>query len=165
MAGLRSRYHLIVITFCTIIFFSCKENEESIEKNLIVDFSLSKPNLDTVIKYVVNKYYNIENVKNYNRLQFILGRKTYQKNSVFSDTIVTNKLERASIIDVSFEKGSFCLDKYAYDFVRFKLKVKGSYCQYYYVYEFCPPHQMEVSSQNFKSIPLDTNWSLQIEKS
>ena len=145
-----------------ILFFSCGNDNESIKRNLVKEFSDLKPRLDSVIKFVVNKYYIDENVRNYNRLQFVLGRRNYNKRSIFSDTVVTNNLGNTSIKDVSFEKGSFCLEKYAYDFVKFKIKAKGY--QYYYVYEFCPSAQTSISSPNFESIHLATNWSLQIEK-
>ncbi len=162
MSSLNNKCRLVLIMFFTIILFSCGQSDDSVKKSLVIDFSVLKPRLDTVIKYVVNKYYNNENIKNYNRLQFVLGSKNYHKRSIFSDTIVTKNLGETSIVDVSFEKGSFCLDKYAYDFVRFKIEARGY--QYYYVYEFCPPDEIPVSSPNFESVPLSANWSLQIEK-
>ncbi|MBC6490652.1 hypothetical protein ACFSQD_18135 [Flavihumibacter stibioxidans] len=159
----KNRFISIVLMFCVVIFFSCKMDDNSVEKALISDFPITKPYLDTVIKYVVNKYYDSESTKSYNRLQFILGEKAYHNGSIFSDMIISNFLRQTSVVDISFEKGSFCLDKYAYDFVRFKLKAEGNF-QYYYVYEFCPLHQNAVSTPNFKSIPIDQKWSLQIEK-
>lgn len=152
-----------IVALSIAIFFSCKPNEDAIEKRMVSDFLLVKPDLDEVIMYVVNQYYNSDKVANFNRLQFVLGNKPYNKGSVFSDTLITNKLQQYSIVNISFEKGSFCLDKYAYDFVRFKIKNDSNY-QYYYVYEFCSANRDAVDSPNFKSTPLSSNWSLQVER-
>ena len=57
-----------------------------------------------------------------------------------------------------------CLDKHQFDFIRFKLDVKQTAFQYYYVYEFCPQNLENIDNPNFKSIQLNSNWSLQVEK-
>ena len=163
MRNLNNRYYLFVIISLFTSLISCKQNEDIIEKNLMYDFLLLEPKLDQVINHVVSRYYSIGKLQNYNRLQFILSDKMYNKRNVFADTLITNTLQNFHIANITFEKGSFCLDRYEYDFVRFKLYTKGNF-QYYYVYEFCPLFQGSVDGLNFKSVPLNSNWSLQIEK-
>jgi hypothetical protein len=163
MLNLKNKLQTVTVMLFVTIICSCKQSDNVIEGKIVSDFSLVNSNLNEIIQYVVTNYYTRENTNNYNSLQFVLSEKIYRKGNIFSDTLITNRLRNSAIINISFEKGSLCLDKYGYDFVRFKLRSHGSY-QYYYVYEFCPPNQNAVDNPNFKTIPLNSNWSLQVEK-
>ena len=155
----------IFFLFTSTILFSCQPSEAQIEDSLVTAFEDYEENLDSVIKHVEKTYYNRNQFKRLNRLQFVLDKKTYQKRNIFSDSLVSNELRNSAVVYISFEKGSMCLDKHQFDFVRFKLDVKQTAFQYYYVYEFCPQNLEDVDNPNFKSIQLDSNWSIQIEKS
>lgn len=155
---------LVLVFFISIFFSSCMANENSIELNVIKNFDSNKSRMLDVIEYVRINYYSLGSIKNLNRLQFILNDTSYQKGTIFSDDQVTRKLKNTIIYDVSFDKNSLCLEKFTFDEVRFKLEIKNANYQYYYVYEFCPLSNANVDNPNFKSVPLGSNWSLQIEK-
>ncbi|MEO7046628.1 MAG: hypothetical protein ABI091_15090 [Ferruginibacter sp.] len=155
---------IFLIFLVSIFSSSCVNNENNIESDAIKEFDNNRPQMVDVIDYVKGKYYYLDSIKKLNSLQFILSDISYQKGTIFTDEQVFKKLESTNIYDVSFVKNSLCIDKFTFDEVRFKLKIKNANYQYYYVYEFCPLNNENIDGPNFKSIALDRNWSLQIEK-
>lgn len=152
--------------FCSwMLSFSCNQSETQIQQSLNADFQKQKHMFNSVIQHVVANYFGQIQYRTLNRLQFVLGEKTYQRQNIFSDSIISSKLENTSVSSLSFEKVSLCLDKYEFDEVRFKLDVIGSPYQYYYVYTFCPQTLQNVDGPNFKSIIIDPYWSIDMEKS
>ena len=165
MRSLKNNYRIFSIFLLIPFFFSCNLNNESIERNYKQSFLSLKAKLDKSIKYVEEKYYSDKKIKSLNRLQFILDDGSYMKGTIFTDNTLSKQFEETIIYNISFEKSSQCLDKYAFDIVKFKLKNEGQSYQYYYVFEFCPLRHEIVDTPNFKSIPLDAHWFLEIEKS
>lgn len=157
----------ILTILCFTLVSSCSQNDILIEKKKVVLFESLKSSMEKVVTHVVNNYYSLGTIKGYNQLQFVLGSSTYQRNNIFSDSVITKLVKNSDILFITFEKSSQCLEKYQYDLVRFKLKSKGAQYQYYYVYQFCPLFSSNnvVNTANFKSIPLGSNWFLDIEKS
>ncbi len=156
--------HRIFLLIISTILVSCNRSEEQLEASLLNSFEEYEDNLNSVVKHVVKTYYNRDELIRFNQLRFVLGTKNYQNRGIISDSLVSNELRNTAVVGISFAKESMCLDKYQFDVVRFKLFIKGNAFQYYYVYEFCPRNLEDVDNLNFKSIQLDSNWSLHVEK-
>ncbi len=148
---------LIVISFC----IACVNKKT--EDDYIKDFNYIKFDLDKVINYVESKYFLRDDIKNLINLNFILESIDYDLESVLTDDYITSILNE-DIHSVSFHKTSNCLEKYTFDEVRFQLNGNSDYT-YYYVYVFCSKKSNEIyESLNYKSLPLENKWFLEVEK-
>jgi len=154
-----------ILVWSLIVLLSCKSDEQVYERKKIKEFNEIKTDLKNVVDYVSKTYYTLENERRFNRLQFTLDNITYLRGNIFSDEKVTKFLKNSSVVSVSFEKASLCLEKHKYDMIRFQLSGRNISNTYYFVYTFCPRNTDSlINNSNFKSIPLDKkNWFLEIE--
>lgn len=157
---------ILLIAVLIPICFSCKETDKKFENAKIHEFTLLEHAFDSVISIAITKYYDENDKKGYKHFQLELNRKNYIKYSKISDSIITSLLKDTDVSSIMFEKASQCNDRFKYDKVRFKIQSSGSEFQYFYVYEFCPlsSYNKVIDVPNFKSIPLGSNWYLEIEK-
>ena len=97
----------LYIIFFTLIFFSCNQSESFVEEKRAKEFRLLTKNLDSIISLAVNKYYTLGNKGRYNRLQFVLGAKSYQRDNIISDSAITSLIKGSDVIEIVFEKANF----------------------------------------------------------
>lgn len=155
------KYKLI----CLVLFLvciSCKKEEEVIEKENIDNFYEIQSSFDKSTTYINENYLN--NKLFSNRIRLVPNDSSFIRKNIHYDKYLGNLLTK-NIMSISIRENTSCMNNSELQFeLFFEIKSK-SYRQYYYVYRYCDSNFKEASeSLNYKSIPLNKNWSLEIEK-
>ncbi|QYS87091.1 hypothetical protein JJC03_03750 [Flavobacterium oreochromis] len=148
----------IVFGFISFLV-SCDRDEKQIEKNNVDNFNKNSSKFDNSIAYIASKYFTKnENVK------VILSDKNYQKNNIYYDSSLKTILKNTNIRLVNIYNNNPCQEnKFPYELF-FEINSTSSR-QYYYVYRFCEHNYLNIDeSLNYKVIPLNKNWKMDIEK-
>lgn len=150
--------------FCFIsfifLFASCEKSEKDIETENIKNFQSLKPKLEMSVthikkKYLINSYFELHKVSH------IIPNETNKiRNNIYYDSFLGSLLKNENIRLISLRDDTSC----NYSELFFEIRsVSGR--QYYYVYRFCGSNFKQISeSLNYKLIPLNKEWSLEIEK-
>lgn len=141
---------------------SCKENEESIENKNIEIFQKIKPKLENSITYLKKTYLLNKDFKSKNITTLIPFKKNWIRKNIYYDKFLGDSLLDNNIRIISLRKDLDC-DSESLPDIYFEISSKSNR-QYYYTYHFCRSKLEKSESLNYKLIPLDENWNLEIEK-
>lgn len=154
-----------------LVIGSCNTGSDkriSFEEKKILEFKQIKYALDSIIKLVVEEYYPIAEAEGKNSIDFVMGKRKYKRSNIISDPTISSLIKKSGdeIVFISFEKTFRCLGNFKYDRARFEIKKSGLKDQYYYIYDFCPllDGSKTIDNKNFKSVPLEESWYLEVEK-
>jgi len=152
--------------FISIFFFfnSCKKSEENIEIENIENFQKIKPKLESSVLYIRQKYLINEYFKSHKVSYIIPNKSNYGvRDNIYYDKILGNLLEKSDIRLISLRDNTYCDDSETNTELFFIVNSKSTR-QYYYVYRFCNAGiDKTESSLNYKVIPLNKNWTMDIE--
>lgn len=148
---------LILVCF----FLSCEKKEKVIEQENINNFHETQVAFAKSTTYIHQKYIKS---KFFTGKILIPNDSDFIRKNIYYDKYLGNLLPN-DIISVSFRNCSFCTNNSDLDIELFFEIESKSYQQYYYVYRYCDTNVKEISeSLNYKSIPINKKWSLEIEK-
>lgn len=151
---------IIALIIMGIIFIP--KNEAKIELENVTKFENIKDALEKSNYYIQKRYFNDSDFIS-NDLNHILPSKLDRKRSnIFYDKYLNNLLEDCNIRMISATKDSNCKNfqwKLTYE-----INSESSGATYYYIYQFCMSGNKLSESLNYKNVPLNDKWSLEIDK-
>lgn len=160
------KYRMNYTIFVLISFLftsSCKKGENSIEKENIENLKKIKLNLDKSVLHIKNKYLNSEYSKSHNLFNIIPSDSNWVRNDIYYDKVLGNLLKDTNIRYISLRNIESCNNFESISQLFFVINQKSER-QYYFVYNFCDfKHEID-ESLNYKIIPFNEKWSLEIEK-
>lgn len=158
--GIRLFFFFSIIFF----FYSCKKSEENIELENIENFQRIKPKLENSVSYIRKKYLINEYFKSRKVSNIIPNKTNYGvRDNIYYDKFLGDLLEKSGVRMVSLRDNTYCDDSETNTELFFIVNSKSSR-QYYYVYRFCNAGIDKIeSSLNYKVIPLNKNWTMDIE--
>lgn len=140
---------------------SCKEDEESIERKNIDIFNNNKNNLSKSVRYIKIKF-----LKNFNdicSIKIIPSNKDWIRNNIHYDKKLGIELKDTNVKVISFRKSNKKCQNDLID-IFFEIKPSSEF-NYNYVYNFCINSNLKIEENlNYKVIPINNNWNLEIEK-
>lgn len=152
------RWFYFILTI--FLFASCEKSEKNIEIENIKNFKNLKPKLEMSVAHIKKKYLNNIYFKSYKVSHIIPNDINSVRNNIYYDSFLGSLLKNDNIRLISLRDDTSC----NYSELFFEIKsVSGR--QYYYVHQFCSSKFKQTSeSLNYKLIPLNNKWSLEIEK-
>jgi hypothetical protein len=150
--------YFILLLFC----ISCEKKEGVIEKENIDSFYEMQSVLNKSVTYISENYLKSKSFSN--RIRIVPNDSNFVRKNIHYDKYLGNLLTN-DIIIISIRDGMSCMNnsKLPYELFFEIRSVSGR--QYYYVYRFCGSNFKQISeSLNYKLIPLNNKWSLEIEK-
>jgi len=145
-----------------VTFFSCSVKEKDIEAENIEIFHKIKPELQNSISHIKEKYLTNKGLTSKSVYSIIPAGKDGIRKNIYYDKLLGEKLLKYDILTIQLSNNSDCKTDIFPD-IFFKILAKSNN-QYYYTYHFCNTKYEKNESQNYKVIPLDEKWNLEIEK-